>query len=134
MDMAPELQIEWVARGRSDEDDGRVHIGNLWSSNAMDLQLKFQVNEQCPHRDHIISLNPPFYGFGDLQREELRGGRLMMILPLTGKEKNGQMQWRALYGQPEDGYGHRIGANFMETYTFYYGYFRNDVYFWPLFQ
>ena len=109
----PELIKAWWSIGADDiVNNTRLKLGNLWSRNYFHPQMlivRQDKSELCPHRDHIIQLNPPYEGFGDLQRSELANGRLMMILPLSCREKSGQKKWRGFYGQPpvKDGIAHR---------------------------
>ena len=121
----PVLIEHWWRRGAGyNANDTRLKLGNLWSRNYFHPQLlivREDESELCPHRQHIIQLNPPYEGFGDLQRPELANGRVMMILPLSCREKSGQKKWRGSYGRPpvQDGIAHRIvrGRPFIKIYS-----------------
>ena len=118
----PMTLAEWYRIGNAgDPDDRTPHIGNLWSSNFLDRNYEMDDDEKCPHRDHNISLQPPYHGFDDLERGELRDGRLMIILPLDAREKSGQCRWRGRYPEVRNGLCHRIIHEDMEIYDI-----RND--------
>ena len=121
----PVLIEHWWRIGTGNNvNDTRLKLGNLWSRNFFHPQLlivREDESELCPHRDHIIKLNPPYEGFGDLQRSELANGRVMMILPLSCREKSGQKKWRGFFGRRhvQDGIAHRIvrGHPFLKIYS-----------------
>ena len=93
---APRSVRRWFELGTVPEDEEarrRLHLGNLWSSNFLDEDFEEDPDELCPHGEEI-SLNPPYVGFGSLQRPSLRNGRLMMCFPVELQEKQGQRKWR----------------------------------------
>ena len=115
----PHLLPRWHDMGRDDEDDQtdtEVRVGNLWSANFLEPNYQWDLLEMCPNRDHIISFNAPFQEFEDLQRQELRNGRLMMLYPLSPREKRGQRRWRGTLLPARDGFALRMAQNEMLYY------------------
>ena len=113
----PRILAMWYAIGDGGDPGNTIlHIGNLWSSNFLDRNYEMDDDEKCPHHDHNISLQRPYHGFDDIDREELRDGRLMMILPLDTREKSGQCRWRGGFHQVSTGIAHRIAHGAMEVY------------------
>ena len=80
----PRILAEWYRIGDGEDPNNRtLYIGNLWSSNfSVYRNFEMDNDEKCPHREHIISLKkPPYHGCNNVEREERRDGRVMMILP-----------------------------------------------------
>ena len=71
----PRILASWYAMGdRGDPDNRSMHLGNLWSSNFLGPNYEIEDDEKCPHRDHNLSLQRPYHGFDNVEREELRDG------------------------------------------------------------
>ena len=114
----PRLLATWHKRGSGGyADDRSLHLGNLWSCNFLDPDYNiYDDDEKCPHRNHIISLQIPYHGFDDVNREVLRGGRLMMGFPLDAREKRGQRRWRAEFPIVRKRLSHRIAHEEMQVH------------------
>ena len=115
----PFLLHRWYDMGHDEETDQfnpRMRVGNLWSPNFLAPNHAWDYLEMCPNRDHIISLSRPWQEFEDLQRLRMRNGRLMMLYPLTRREKRGQKSWRGSMEVAHDRFETRIAQNVMLFY------------------
>lgn len=115
----PILLPRWYDMGHEVEGDHinpSIRVGNLWSPNFLAPHHAWDYLEMCPNRDHVLSFRRPWQEFEDLQRPQLRNGRLMMMYPLTTREKRGQKIWRGRRERAHDGFATRIARNVMIHY------------------